>query len=255
MTRLKQYILYEKRNVDFVWEALLKDCKPFLKELKKSMSSTGSFFYRGYNNFNGDIYGFQKKKSRMNRRPRDTPLEVHRKIDNKFYDMFGWHVRSEGIFVTSGLKFAKSYGTSTMFFPIGKYKYVWSPKIEDLYDGFGSESLENVEDALRDNYDNGGDSEYEYELEYGEDSNGGHWDGDEWIPDLDYDYWLTLKIDEVIYDFEEELEKSIKGFKRNDMKGALKSRHETIFKCSEYYLVSYQDHYENLLKLIKETKV
>ena len=258
MTRLKQYIINEKRNVDFVWEALLKDCKPFLKELKKSVSSIDSLFYRGYDNFNGGTYGFQKKKSRVNRRPRDTPLEVHEIFDDKFHDKFGWYVRTEGIFVTSNSSLARSYGTATIFFPIGKYKYVWSPKIEDLYNDLGSEYLEHVEGALKGNYDSD-DSEYEYELEYGEHGGSGHWNDeeteDEWIPDVEYEDWLEQKNADIIDEFEERLRKAIDTFKSNDMKGALKTRHEITFKCSEYYLVSYQDHYENLLKLLKETKV
>ena len=44
--------------------------------------------------------------------------------------MFGWKVRSGGMF-TYG---AEGFLYSHYFFPIGNFKFVWSPKVKDLFD-------------------------------------------------------------------------------------------------------------------------
>lgn len=74
---------------------------------------------------------WQKFSVRSDRKPRDMPKDLHNLLDKTFLEMFGWKARSEGVFVTSGATWEGE--KDSLFFPIGKFKYIWSPRINDLY--------------------------------------------------------------------------------------------------------------------------
>ena len=57
-------------------------------------------------------------------------LPWHKELDKLFLEKFGWRARSEGVFAQA---LPKYYSNPYLFFPAGSYKYVWSPKIQDLY--------------------------------------------------------------------------------------------------------------------------
>ena len=197
MSRLQQYILGEDKKFQQISSMVQRDCKPFIKELKKSNSKKRPFFNRGTTS--KTIDDFSKIKVRKDRKPRDTPLEVHNYLDNALKKKFGWKVRSEGVFATSQER--TGYGTSYIFFPIGKYKYVFSTQILDLYGHLG----------------------------------GGYMS----------DGYLEISTNiEIIND-------AINTYKSSDMKEAMETMHEIIFKCDEYYMINMK--YQNVLyKYIKE---
>ena len=107
-----------------VIEKVRKDCKPYLREMRGAKN----FLYRGTGK---PIKVISKFKPRTDRKPLDTSTIVHEVLDNAFKKKFGWFARSEGVFTTSNQM--PGYGKSTIFFPIGRYKYVWSPDIRDLF--------------------------------------------------------------------------------------------------------------------------
>ena len=106
-------------------------CMPFIKELTTpKFSPADDFLYSGRHHstrvFVTDI--------RSNRTPVDTTMDTHKEVDDLFKKKFGWKARSNAIFCTGDYNFAGSYGENVyMIFPIGKYKYLWSPEIGDLY--------------------------------------------------------------------------------------------------------------------------
>ncbi|MFW6130062.1 MAG: hypothetical protein ACOC56_02685 [Atribacterota bacterium] len=104
-------------------ELLNSKCKKFLKETK------GDLFYRGAAKA---IKTFEVLKPRKDRRPLNTPKELHDFLDMLFNSKFGWKVRSEGVFIMKSKSNVMFYGHSFLFFPIGNYKYVWSPYITDI---------------------------------------------------------------------------------------------------------------------------
>ena len=131
MSRLQKYLLNEAiiwNDIDInKWIGILEDeCQPYLKECRK----VDDFLYRGSPKSNSE--GIFKLKPRMDRRPMDTPRELHNYLDKLFKKKFGWEVRSEGVFVTGDDYQADNYGIVYLFFPIGQFKYVWSPKISDM---------------------------------------------------------------------------------------------------------------------------
>lgn len=136
--RLKQYI-NEAKSVDEIYEILSKDCKPFINDFLKRKKT---FLWRGTNK---RIDSIQKITPRKDRKPRDMPKELHKFLDNVFKDNFGWYVRSEGVFVASDRYFAEDFsdtgGDAYLFFPIGRYDYIWSPVIKDIYTWLGRSQI------------------------------------------------------------------------------------------------------------------
>ena len=116
--------------LDELLTVLEKDCSQFIKD-------TGGFLYRSTNrSLGGKIY--QKVKSRKDRRPVDTPRNIHNWADQAFKKRFGWKARSEGVFTATRPAMTKGYGMDLyLVFPLNGYKYVWS---KEHYDFFISQS-------------------------------------------------------------------------------------------------------------------
>jgi hypothetical protein len=133
MTKLSQYIREASRETILdPYEAakiLKKECRQYINEAGKSVFD----LYRGVDNAPriAKFYMMKKFAHTEKRTPRDTLKKIHKYFNNKFEDIFGWPVRN-GVFVTGSKDNAESYGRAFLFFPAGKYEYVWSPKIQDL---------------------------------------------------------------------------------------------------------------------------
>lgn len=135
--RLKEYINELKiMYPDKVADVLMEECKPFIDDFIKRKKT---FIWRGtLKNLSGPMEKFTPRK---NRKPRDMPKYLHDYLDMVFKSEFGWRVRSEGVFVSSDKSMAKDFSESGddayLFFPIGRYKYVWSPVVKDIYTWLG----------------------------------------------------------------------------------------------------------------------
>jgi len=120
-------------------DMIKKNCKPFLKVWNKRY-----FLYRG-----GDFSTFFGKKDvRTNRKPLGTYKELHDILNDLFYKKFGWKPRSEAMFCTGSDEIATDYGTPYIVFPIGDFKYLWSPKIFDLFTEMANNSLIHTSNIL-----------------------------------------------------------------------------------------------------------
>jgi len=119
--------LMEGKDKDVV-SLIKRDCKQYLK-IFKSVEREECLFKGSDSIRKDDII---KIKSRLdNRIPRNTDKEIHDYLNKLFKDMFGWNVRN-GVFVTPAHYDAELYGDVCLFFPIGNFKYVWSPEVNDL---------------------------------------------------------------------------------------------------------------------------
>jgi len=123
-----------------VKDLLYKECSQFLK-LKK-------IFYRGSNSINIREENYKKVVPRTDRKPKDTGVYTHDLLDELFYDKFKWKPRSEGVFVTPSYSEANVYGRPYIFFPTNNFKYIWAPKIKDLYN-----ELENNNRIIDDEFE------------------------------------------------------------------------------------------------------
>lgn len=110
-------------DADDAVERIKRDCGQFLKEFKRPI-------YRGTRDV---AYGFWMDTRRKDRRPRNTNIVLHGALDDAFQKVFGWRPRGQGVFVTGNDGQASSYGGVHLFFPVGKYRYVWSPSVSDLF--------------------------------------------------------------------------------------------------------------------------
>ena len=103
-------------------QLLKRDCKKFLNESDKLL-------WRGTFKTVKDWLTIAPRKDRS---PMSTGWNMHEWADRYFQKYFGWKARSEGVFVSPKYHTASYYGNPCMFFPIGNYKYIWSPDIEDF---------------------------------------------------------------------------------------------------------------------------
>jgi hypothetical protein len=76
--------------------------------------------------------GLEIRKARIDRKPKDTPQEVHDFFDNVFKKKFGWKARSEGVFASSTPSGLIEYGKPHLMYPINGYSYLWSYMVKDL---------------------------------------------------------------------------------------------------------------------------
>lgn len=119
--RLIQYL--NENEIDDIKKKIHKECKPFLN------TSKGYSLWRGMRN--KERIG--KFKVRKDRKPLDTPADVHKEFDSIFKKHFGWHARSSGLLTSGDKAVAGSYGTLYQVFPIGKFRFLWSKSVHDLY--------------------------------------------------------------------------------------------------------------------------
>ena len=132
MTRLRKHLVNEmtEKNLQMIEafkSAVKKGCKPYLNSVKKCPVTKS--LYRG-------IVGNQammSKRVRTNRKPKDLKQDLHEMADMLFLEHWGWRARSSGMFATGDYGTTLPYGDSAyMVFPQGKFKFLWSPKIDDM---------------------------------------------------------------------------------------------------------------------------
>jgi hypothetical protein len=260
-------------NIEQLTDILRKDCDPFLRETKR----VKDFVYRGVRRVKGShpMDGLYQIKPRKDRKPVDIPIKLHDEFDELFRREFGWNVRSEGIFATGKRSTASGYGDVYLFFPIGRFDFIWSPYIKDLYDELEAASFPDDEFYPED-YDE------EYERKYGEASGDGHylvqgneyetledaiddimreleenenWEFNnkkelrdeaedmvyndlEWVPSVSFDDWWIDKLEELRNEREGKFIEIVGSYKNNNLSKAIKSDNEIMFKCKKYYLVN-----------------
>lgn len=87
--------------------------------------------YRGMKNANQNKT--VEMKVRKDRVPTDTPEVLHYLMDGYFFKKFGVKARSQTVFVSQSINFAKRYGAAVGVIPKGPAKYIYSLSIPDLY--------------------------------------------------------------------------------------------------------------------------
>jgi hypothetical protein len=101
--------------------------------------------YRGEKRSNA----FIMKTRRKDRVSRDTPEALHKLLDEVFLDLYGWRARSSGVFVGTDKSTADTYGNAYYFFPIGRYRYLYSKRIRDLYVSLRRRIFNNIRDRVK----------------------------------------------------------------------------------------------------------
>jgi hypothetical protein len=203
--RFKDFIESNEEDypLDEIISLIEKDVR---EEFLTAIRRAGDFAYRGTEKIiRKDIV---KIKPRSNRVSKDTPMQITKKLDERFAAKFRWAPRSQGVFVTGNDMTAADYGDPYCFFPIGPYKFIWSPDIDDLFS-----EMEELFDNITGVY------------------------GIKTVSDEDLNRpEVRRSLDEVV-----------KTYTNKDLVSALKSSHEIMFKCRAYYLVSFNSKLERAL--------
>ncbi len=106
-----------------------RDCQPYLREAKPFDPYVQ--LMRGMGEANKNF--IDNKSIRLDdRTPKDIPKELHDKINQFFKQKFGGSFRN-ALFATGDYIQAENYGNVYYIFPIGNFKYLYNPEIEDLF--------------------------------------------------------------------------------------------------------------------------
>ena len=127
---INEYIDNDKFIDGSIWQ-FLKESKPYFDLIRKN-NVQNKFLWRGISNTRLKN-GFGKLKTRKNREPLDTCIKLHNILNDSFKKYTGIKARSETVFCIPNKKVTKVYGKPFIMIPIGKFDYIWSPKINDLY--------------------------------------------------------------------------------------------------------------------------
>jgi len=268
--RLKGFITEKHTDVTIIADTLRRDCISFVDDLKNA-----GLVYRGRNVHDKTTasergkYGLYRMKSRLeDRKPLSMRPKMHDAVNKVFEREFGWKVRN-GVF-TRGMGDVTGYGEPHIFFPIGDYKFVWSPVVRDLWNKINlywflftsfpdNDALERYgmdtapwrdENRENGNWVDKDDNVYlihptfpEVSPNFDELRKKKHYifysREERWMTKL---YWKShLSLDEWLKreykEFQEKVEETVEGYKDSDLHSAIRSRSEISFKCNEYYLV------------------
>jgi hypothetical protein len=218
--KFKQYLKENNEMVDFYQKikAIYTDCQPFLKDLVKNGFD---YFKKGddllYSGKKNEI-PFFKKSIRKNRKPKDTPIKEHELMDKLFNEKFGFKARSNSLFCTGDLTQASSYGNVYAIFPIGKYKFIYSKKIRDLFSDSPTVTFEK-----------------HYEDEYLKTL--------EKLPtDHSVSIWYGDNNNKVKQEFIQKIKKEIiSTYTDKNIMKAISSHNEIMVNCKEYYGMNFEN--------------
>jgi hypothetical protein len=93
---------------------------------------TDWIFYRGVKIPHSEYSNNFLVKTRRDRKPLDTNVEIHKIADDYMLEKFGVRFRSQGVFTLRSESLASFYGNTFMLFPLGKVNYIWSETHMDL---------------------------------------------------------------------------------------------------------------------------
>jgi len=128
--KFKSYITESINDPVEISYLIKRDCEPYLKQLNGSNFSGYSLLRSGRQ----DSGYFKKVSVRVDRKPKDTPIDIHNWLDEWFYKKFGIKARSNTMFCTSSISLAGRYGSAIYYiFPMGNFEIIWSDIVNDMY--------------------------------------------------------------------------------------------------------------------------
>ena len=144
MKLMEIYKINESVNPKDALALIKKDCHQYISQIN---NLDGNRLRRGMK-FNKD---FKKMNAVGNgRNEEQTDIEWEKYADQWFSERVGFQARSQTAYCAGGVPMAKRYGLPYSVFPIGNFKFVWSPVVEDLFYPFkrSGGDLNSVKKAL-----------------------------------------------------------------------------------------------------------
>lgn len=222
------YESLEVPNINNLKPFLDTHCSQWFKELQNPYAHYYvSPCFRGLSK---DVGDFAILTTHENRRPRDSYKEIHELFDNWFQKHFGIKMRSHKVMFATGSPDAaleytteKGMGTHGMnnnrvynVFPIGSFKYVWSPLTKDLFSTYENMLPEAVDNTIG-------------------------WEAFEKDPDAGNAQimkYMEAQIDDMMYT-------------DTDLSRALQVENEVMIHCDRYLVVR-QHIYEKFVDMMRE---
>jgi len=127
--KFKKYITESEGYDESILNDIITDCHQYIKDFKTIWR--GNFFYSGRGGSASDI---SKRSVRHDRKPKDTPTEIHNAISNWFHKKFGVPARSGSVFISIDSYVAGDYGSKLyIILPVGSYFTISSNSVPDMY--------------------------------------------------------------------------------------------------------------------------
>jgi hypothetical protein len=141
MKSFKEYIAEEDTDelgrlqmVDLL-NQVRDDCQQFLHR-----AASNGKFHPLYVGLPTARYPNTEVQVRKDRAPVPTPKRIQDAFDRVMSELYSKEFRSDSFYATGNPDVALKRGpVKHLVFPIGKFEYLWSPKVTDLIHGFGSE--------------------------------------------------------------------------------------------------------------------
>ena len=108
-------------------DTIKRHCQPYLQQNPWPLTKP---LWRGMRDSREFIL---KEVRKTDRKTVDTPKPVHDTLNHAFSKLFGIPYRN-GLFATGKKADALSYGNEFLIFPAGRFKFIWSPQIKDIWD-------------------------------------------------------------------------------------------------------------------------
>jgi len=223
MTKNKTFRQFLEEVKPLTFEELLHGpCVNFFKQSKQNgllvrgMSGYGQLVGEMSVEGNDQKFTVFRKTVRKDRKPMDTVGPLHKIIDDWFEDHMGIRARSEAVFCfgEAARETAYTYGQVCVVLPIGKFTYVWSPKVSDLFN-----------DVIMNKMQDGRNIKKEYI-------------GSDGKPDEDVIY---AELDEL-------------GYTINGLDKAVADAVEIMIDCDDYYVIPMPNDYDNREKFLNILK-
>ncbi len=115
----------------------VKNAKPFFNE----RGNSDKVLYRGMGGHHGGVLITRPISPRPNRRPSDTPNQIHKALNERMVKQFGHPFRTASLFCTNQISQARFYGDAYVVLPQGNFTYLWSPTVRDGYAYFDGSHL------------------------------------------------------------------------------------------------------------------
>jgi len=126
--KLEKY-LKEKRSIgETNAEEIGRVCKKYIDMIRGSDYILGRYSFKESSSLKSN----KIITTRKDRKPLDTPVDIHNMADDILKEKFGWRPRSESVFCIPK-KPDTFINDAKAIFPIGNFKFIWSPTIKDFF--------------------------------------------------------------------------------------------------------------------------
>lgn len=155
VTNTNQSFSFESQDdLEQVAQIIVEACTPFLQQI--NYEADKYILWRGLGGKFTTISPnpVDVMTVRKDRQPVLTGANAHKLSDRYFDEKFGIKGRSATTFVTGQIKHAMSYGRPYAVFPVGEFRFLWSPNVADMAGLFVGREAQMINNFIADGEEN-----------------------------------------------------------------------------------------------------